>query len=287
MQTEYPYASGWLHQGFLKAFQALAAGGLNSKIQSLFSARPWTDILVTGHSLGGALAQVAALELKSNPIYSSNAIGAVNVITFGSPRWANRDLATYFDATMDSNWRIVNENDMAPTVPFSWMGYYYGGEYYHTSPEIRYTDADAGTYEECQGDGEEWNCMYVVGDIDDHLNYLNVWLGYTPCGDSSFSSVSEYRSSDSITCLQTETAKEASQSQGLVLHTVSLVALVTVLLVGWLAALIFFCFWRKAQASRSGVSKYQVADADAEHDEDDECEEDDGGVITYMHVSTL
>merc|ERR1712013_520522 len=122
-------------------------GGLISKIESMSAAHPGASILVTGHSLGGALAQIAAVELKANSVYSSLDIGAVNVITFGSPRWANDALATFFGSVVDSNWRVVNEHDIVPTVPTESMGYH------HTATEIHYTDASTRTFTECDGSG--------------------------------------------------------------------------------------------------------------------------------------
>ena len=82
--------------------------------------------------MGAAIAQIAALDLKLNTdtysgIYS---IGAVNVITFGSPRWASQDLVDVYDQTVDSSWRLVNEYDIVPTLPYTEMGtngFYHSG----------------------------------------------------------------------------------------------------------------------------------------------------------------
>merc|ERR1719330_692187 len=99
--------------------------------------------MITGHSLGAALTQVAGLEMLCNSVYTALDIGSVNTITFGSPRWCDEDIATYYDDHIDSNWRIVNERDIVPMVPFMWLGYY------HTGTEVRYTDASSGEYTVC------------------------------------------------------------------------------------------------------------------------------------------
>ena len=87
-------------------------------------------MLVTGHSLGAAIAQIAALDMIQNTdTWGDYKIGDINVITFGSPRWATESMASYFDSIVASNWRIVNENDIVPTVPYTYMGDY---DYHHT-----------------------------------------------------------------------------------------------------------------------------------------------------------
>ena len=96
--------------------------------------------------MGGAIAQIAALDLKLNTdTYSGKySIGTVNVITFGSPRWASQDLADVYDQKVDSNWRIVNEYDIVPTVPTMDMGtngFYHSGIMYNIIFQILYVHA--------------------------------------------------------------------------------------------------------------------------------------------------
>ena len=81
--------------------------------------------------LGAAIAQIAAMDLRLNTDqYGAYSIGAINVITFGSPRWAREALVDVYESTVDSNWRIVNEDDIVPTVPYEWQGYYHSGTYF-------------------------------------------------------------------------------------------------------------------------------------------------------------
>jgi len=247
-QTEYPhFDGGFVEHGFYGAWTALADGGLTARIQSLFTARPGTDMLVTGHSLGGALAQIAALEMKANPIYSTAlSIGDVNVITFGSPRAFNYELATYFNSATTSNWRVTNEGDPAPSVPLQSMGYY------HTAIEIHYTDAAARTYDQCDGSGEDWNCYFArncVANVFDHITYFDEFLS---CGgffgDSAFESVS--------TTNEPTGDEQGKSEQGL--GTVPVIALVVLLVVGWLVAVVFFCFWRRARKLNEVEITYQA-----------------------------
>lgn len=69
-------------------------------------------IFLTGHSLGGALAVLAALELQRNgfPI--------AGVYTFGQPRVGNGAYARRYNGSLgDRTWRLVYQEDIVPRIP--------------------------------------------------------------------------------------------------------------------------------------------------------------------------
>lgn len=82
---------------------------------------PKWHIYVTGHSLGGALATLLAIELSSSQM-AKNGIIFVTMYNFGSPRVGNRRFAEVYNAKVKDSWRIVNHRDIIPTVP-RLMGY--------------------------------------------------------------------------------------------------------------------------------------------------------------------
>ena len=85
----------------------------------------WT-VTFTGHSLGGALATLAALDVG----YRRKDIGVgVKMYNFGSPRVGNRRFAEIFDDLVPDAWRIVNMNDGVPGIPRPFMGYHHVGHY--------------------------------------------------------------------------------------------------------------------------------------------------------------
>jgi len=106
-----------VHQGFLECFEAVSEAVWH-RVRDLSLAMPQADIYVTGHSLGGALANLGALELKRRklPIKA--------VYTFGQPRVGNATFASiYNDSLGDRTWRIVNGNDIVPRSPLWITGY--------------------------------------------------------------------------------------------------------------------------------------------------------------------
>ena len=124
----------WCHQGFLAAYRSVrcsvlrvvgeclaaaaeaeaeAAGSSSSSPSS--SAAPWT-ILLTGHSLGGALATLCAYELAHLELADA-AVERLVVYNFGSPRVGSGAFAAHFDASLPDAWRVVNAADLVPRVP--------------------------------------------------------------------------------------------------------------------------------------------------------------------------
>ncbi len=74
VQTDFP-GGGRIHSGFLKAYRSVTA-----RIETLLEQRTGT-LLITGHSLGAALATVAVAAMAPAPD---------KLITFGSPRVGDR-----------------------------------------------------------------------------------------------------------------------------------------------------------------------------------------------------
>lgn len=96
-----------VHSGFLSAYNSIL-GPLTSKL------RPFASrlIFVTGHSLGGALAKLSALELQRQ------GFNIAQVYTFGQPRVGNGAFTRLYDAALGrSTFRVVHEEDIVPRVP--------------------------------------------------------------------------------------------------------------------------------------------------------------------------
>jgi predicted lipase len=104
-----------VHTGFLSAYESIIADLTAHLREIVVSNRP---VIVTGHSLGGALAILAALELKRH------GFNITQVYTFGQPRVGNKAFAAMYNAVLkDSTFALVNEGDPVPLLPPLLNGY--------------------------------------------------------------------------------------------------------------------------------------------------------------------
>lgn len=116
-----------VHSGFLSAYDSVRTR-IISLIKMLVGyiddgremQLKW-HVYVTGHSLGGALATLLALELSSSQLAKRGVI-SVTMYNFGSPRVGNKRFAEVYNEKVKDSWRVVNHRDIIPTVP-RLMGY--------------------------------------------------------------------------------------------------------------------------------------------------------------------
>jgi endonuclease G, mitochondrial len=102
--TQRPY--GTIHRGFLHGFRQI-----ESQLLDLVGSGPVRPLILTGHSLGGALAVIAAAEWHGLlPIES--------IFTFGQPAVGkNRFVGFMTEAYGNRHIRVVNDDDIVPKVP--------------------------------------------------------------------------------------------------------------------------------------------------------------------------
>lgn len=119
---------GDFHRGFWQSVEdiwQMLMAHLN-KLQAVCK-RP---IFITGHSLGGAMATIAAARFihEDKPFTS--------VYTFGQPRTLTRDTAYIFNSECKDRFhRFHNNNDIVTRVPTRFMGYSHIGSYLYISEE--------------------------------------------------------------------------------------------------------------------------------------------------------
>lgn len=171
IKVPYPGVSGGeVHQGFYTAWKELKAGVMNATtiLMDKYN-NTETPLLITGHSLGAAIAQLAAIDLRGYANSTGNDC-EINLYTYGSPRWGNLIMANYFSYQIDENWRVVNHHDVVPTVPFEKSGYH------HTWTEVWYTEYKPDLkYKICNDSGEDSSCSYIERSAEDHLWYLDIY----------------------------------------------------------------------------------------------------------------
>jgi len=156
-----------VHQGFYEAEQASIKDIVN-QVKSLKSKYPSYTVIVTGHSLGGALATLTAIDLLSN------GLSPVRMFNYGSPRVGNEEFAAYASSVLSDHSRVTHHKDMVVHCPVSVRFTHINAEYYQPDDSI--------TLWTCSG-YEDPNCSYQWSktNIDDHLLYLGVVMGLDGC----------------------------------------------------------------------------------------------------------
>ena len=122
-----------IHDGFLCGVDALLPKIVAVLLpEGAFKAK-LKPIIVTGHSLGAALAELCGFFLQTEyfPVHA--------VYNYGCPRVGNAAWAAAYDSLLGKKtFRIVNQQDIVPRVPGVLMGYrHVGQEYFIPSTGLR------------------------------------------------------------------------------------------------------------------------------------------------------
>ena len=121
------HPAGTVHKGFYEALRAVWGHPVGPKeiLPARLLTRGDRAVWITGHSLGGALAELCAAQAS----FVSH-VPVQGVYTFGQPRVGDDAFArTVHDAFGVRIFRFVNDRDIVPRVPFFGMGYrHYGCE---------------------------------------------------------------------------------------------------------------------------------------------------------------
>ncbi|KAL8376263.1 hypothetical protein RB595_007386 [Gaeumannomyces hyphopodioides] len=171
--TSCEYASNCkIHTGFDKGWRQVR----DQVLPALASAKATTGyrVVVTGHSLGAAVATVAGAAIRESGIEP-----AADIYTYGSPRVGNAVLADYITAQPGAEYRLTHENDVVPRLPPLFIGYR------HTSPEYWLNGGDSTSFKYglenikvCQGNAAPDCINSVIGFAPEaHLYYLHKMAG--------------------------------------------------------------------------------------------------------------
>lgn len=157
--------------GFFKLYDSLKED-IFTNLLAVSNKYDTSDVIITGHSLGGALATLCAFDI----LYHNIEYNIKFHITFGSPRVGNRNFFEQFTTYDIYSKRITHYYDIVPHVPEEVLGYR------HINNEVWYNEENSG-YVICNDDYVEDNsCSDSCApnkctSISDHLNYLNISMG--------------------------------------------------------------------------------------------------------------
>jgi len=173
-----------VHQGFYAAWNAVSSGIIN-EVTTLHRANSGFSIIVTGHSLGGALTPFAALAIKAS-------LGVtVQLYSYGQPRVGDLLFTNYVDSTIGKSnlFRGTHVNDEVPQlIPKSGIYEHHSTEYYiHADPSA------VGVVYQCSGDEDgscsdgqnlSWsNTFDLFSANSPHHTYFGVGMGNSCSGN--------------------------------------------------------------------------------------------------------
>ncbi len=103
-----------MHEGFVSAYMSV-----QDQIHRFIRAHDLKKITITGHSLGGALATLCAIDIQ----LTYQGAYALEIFTFGSPKVGNPEFCDLFNKHIPRSHRFINGLDIVPSFPRPWQGY--------------------------------------------------------------------------------------------------------------------------------------------------------------------
>ncbi len=175
-----------VHRGFYHAMLA-DMDDIEEAVKQLLVDNPTARVKTSGHSLGAALSQLAAMELIAR------GVDVYATYNFGQPRTGNAAYAAFCTPKMPL-FREVHYRDLVPHIPPSRLGYTHICSEVYDTAEMWASDAQldhhcgggntaVGHLGTCEDDGH--TCMGQWRDVqlnsEDHMTYLGVHIGcYNP-----------------------------------------------------------------------------------------------------------
>ncbi|GMH35264.1 hypothetical protein BSKO_03132 [Bryopsis sp. KO-2023] len=118
------------HKGFLDAYRSVEPC-VRDVVDCLTGGSSDWKVYVTGHSLGGALATLCALDLVTRETSGPS----VEVATYGSPRVGNLPFSRACNILLTEDWRVSSKNDPIVGLPPN-------SHYHHVGEHVILTDGD-------------------------------------------------------------------------------------------------------------------------------------------------
>ncbi|KAH6997562.1 Alpha/Beta hydrolase protein [Ilyonectria sp. MPI-CAGE-AT-0026] len=187
-KPEHECTNCTVHMGFLDSWKN-ARSLVIPELQQLRTQYPSYPIQLVGHSLGGAVACLAALEVKVSLGWED-----VVVTTFGEPRVGNSGLARFVDEVFHLDGqkdleerayrRVTHQEDPIPLLPLGEWGYQsHAGEIFISKKDLSPSEDDVHV---CVGDHDP-KC--IAKDDDNMLEYMRRLLRFRHAASTSDESI--------------------------------------------------------------------------------------------------
>jgi hypothetical protein len=120
LQVPCPFlaGAGQTEDGFTAMYESLRTGAASASptvvntLAKFQFPHPVSSVTICGHSLGGALATLLALDVAANTGFSDP-----TVYSYGSPRVGDSLFASTYNQVVKNSYRIANRLDIVPALP--------------------------------------------------------------------------------------------------------------------------------------------------------------------------
>ncbi|XWW93385.1 hypothetical protein V2A60_001318 [Cordyceps javanica] len=166
-QRDCNFAPGCkVHSGFADSWDEISAAATSAIAEGL-RANPNYKLVITGHSLGGAVATLAGAYLRRSGFRAA-------IYTFGTPRVGNDVFANFSNRQRGGLFRITHIDDPVPRLPPMIFSYRHSGtEYWLSNGEASQTEYRPADVKVCRGiDTVACNAGTVGFNLPAHLFYL-------------------------------------------------------------------------------------------------------------------
>ncbi|KAG1147593.1 hypothetical protein G6F37_006597 [Rhizopus arrhizus] len=162
-----PVKGAKVHAGFLSSYEQVV-NDYFPVVQEQLTANPTYKVIVTGHSLGGAQALLAGMDLyQREPRLSPKNL---SIFTVGGPRVGNPTFAYYVESTGIPFQRTVHKRDIVPHVPPQSFGFLHPGV-------ESWIKSGTSNVQICTSEIETKDCSNSIvpfTSILDHLSYFDI-----------------------------------------------------------------------------------------------------------------
>lgn len=128
--VKLPYLGGsMVHSGFLTSLKSVQTDmmvGLHNAVSKLGGIGEVENIIISGHSLGGALTVVSAFTIAS---LKEEWASKIKTVTVGCPRVGNHLFKRLYNQRVPQSLRIVHDNDIVTRIPKL--------NYFHVGKELK------------------------------------------------------------------------------------------------------------------------------------------------------
>ncbi len=118
---KFPFLAeaGETEDGFTDVYKSIAVSApagksVTESLATIFGTRQVNSLTICGHSLGGALATLQALDVAANSRFKNP-----TVYTYASPRTGDAQFASTYNRMVPNTFRIVNRVDVVPKLPLA------------------------------------------------------------------------------------------------------------------------------------------------------------------------